>query len=85
MIKKLRRRIILVNMLLVGIVILLIFTVVCVNSYSNSVHELERGLTMVAEKEGFKGNQFGENACADTKQRRKSPEQYDWQARRRQY
>ena len=41
MIKKLRRRIILVNMLLVGIVILMIFAVVCVNSYSNSVRELE--------------------------------------------
>ena len=53
MIKKLRRRIILVNMLLVGIVILLIFAVVCVNSYSNSVRELERGLSMVTEKEGI--------------------------------
>ena len=43
MIKKLRRRIILVNMLLVGIVILMIFAVVCVNSYSNAEQELERG------------------------------------------
>ena len=58
MIKKLRRRIILVNMLLVGIVILMIFTVVCVNSYSNSVHELERGLSMVAEKQGMGENRF---------------------------
>lgn len=49
MIKKLRRRIILVNMLLIGIVILMIFTVVCVNSYSNSVRELERGLSHVIE------------------------------------
>ena len=73
MIKKLRRRIILVNMLLVGIVILLIFTVVCVNSYSNSVHELERGLTMVAEKEGFKGNQFGENAPVQIQNNAENP------------
>ena len=48
-------------MLLVGIVILLIFTVVCVNSYSNSVHELERGLSMVAEKEGMGENRFDGN------------------------
>ena len=74
MIKKLRRRIILVNMLLVGIVILLIFTVVCVNSYSNSVHELERGLTMVAEKEGFKGNQFGENAPVQIQNNAENPQ-----------
>ena len=53
MIKKLRRRIILVNMLLVGIVILMIFTVVCVNSYSNSVQELERGLSHVIEDRSF--------------------------------
>ena len=53
MIKKLRRRIILVNMLLVGIVILLIFAIVCVNSYSNAEHELERGLSRVAENQGF--------------------------------
>ena len=53
MIKKLRRRIILVNMLLVGIVILMIFAVVCVNSYSNAEHELERGLSRVAENQGF--------------------------------
>ena len=53
MIKKLRRRIILVNMLLVGIVILMIFAVVCVNSYSNAEQELERGLSRVAENQGF--------------------------------
>lgn len=56
MIKKLRRRIILVNMLLVGIVILMIFAVVCVNSYSNSVRELERGLSHVADNQGFGGD-----------------------------
>ena len=40
-------------MLLVGIVILMIFAVVCVNSYSNAEHELERGLSRVAENQGF--------------------------------
>ena len=48
-------------MLLVGIVILMIFAVVCINSYSNSVHELERGLSMVAEKEGMGENRFDGN------------------------
>ena len=43
-------------MLLVGIVILMIFAVVCVNSYSNSVRELERGLSHVADNQGFGGD-----------------------------
>ena len=50
MIKRLRRHIILVNMILVGIVIMLIFSVVCVNSYSTANGELERGLNQVIEK-----------------------------------
>lgn len=57
MIKKLRRRIILVNMLLVGIVILMIFTVMSVNSFSNSVHELERGLSQLIDR----NNSFNKN------------------------
>ena len=47
MIKKLRARIIIINMTLMGIVILAIFTTVCVNSYSSSVNNLERGLNQV--------------------------------------
>lgn len=50
MIKRLRKNIILVNMLLVGTVILLIFTAVCINSYSSAKTELERSLNMIAEK-----------------------------------
>lgn len=50
MIKRLRKNIILVNMLLVGTVILLIFTAVCVNSYTSAKMGLERSLNMVAEK-----------------------------------
>ena len=50
MIKRLRKNIILVNMLLVGTVILLIFTAVCVNSYTSAKMGLERPLNMVAEK-----------------------------------
>lgn len=59
MIRKLRRRIIFVNMLLVGIVILMIFTVMSVNSYSSSVHELERGLNQIIERNNSFG--MGEN------------------------
>lgn len=61
MIKKLRRRIIMVNMLLVGIVILMIFAVVCINSYSNSVHELERGLNHVIESQSYGDEPFDKN------------------------
>lgn len=50
MIKRLRKNIILVNMLLVGTVILLIFTAVCINSYSSAKTGLERSLNMIAEK-----------------------------------
>ncbi len=49
MINRLKRHIITVNMLLVGIVILMIMTAVCLNSYSRSVSELERGLERVTE------------------------------------
>ncbi|MGN0490836.1 sensor histidine kinase [Ruminococcus sp.] len=50
MIKRLRKNIILVNMLLVGTVILLIFTAVCVNNYSSAKTELERSLNIIAER-----------------------------------
>lgn len=50
MIKRLRKNIILVNMLLVGTVILLIFTAICINSYSIATRELELGLTQVIER-----------------------------------
>ena len=49
MIKKLRARIILINMTLMGIVILSIFAAVCVNAYSNAANELERGLNQVVD------------------------------------
>ena len=50
MIKRLRKNIILVNMLLVGTVILLIFAAVCINSYSSAKTGLERSLNMIAER-----------------------------------
>ena len=50
MIKRLRKNIILVNMLLVGTVILLIFAAVCINSYTIAIKELEIGLTQVLER-----------------------------------
>ncbi len=57
-IKTLRRHIIMVNMLLVGIVILMIFAVFCINSYSNSVHELERGLNHVIDNRNYGNEPF---------------------------
>ncbi len=76
MIKKLRRRIILINMLLVGIVILMIVTVVCVNSYSNSVHELERGLSQVIDRESKDdgGAPFEQNAPVQIKSTTDNPD-----------
>lgn len=52
MIKKLRRRIVLINMLLIGVVILAIFVTVIINNYSNSVDTMERGMNQVFEKDG---------------------------------
>lgn len=50
MIKQLRRRIIMTNMLLIGIVLLVIFAVVNVNSFLSARMELERGLTQVIDR-----------------------------------
>ena len=50
MINKLRRRIILINMALIGVVILGIFTTVNINNYSSSVHTMERGLSQLLDK-----------------------------------
>ena len=50
MIKKLRKNIILVNMLLMGTVIIAIFTVICVNTYVTSVDNLEHALNLVIER-----------------------------------
>lgn len=52
MINKLRRRIILINMALIGVVILGIFTAVNINNYSNSVMNMERGLNQILDKGG---------------------------------
>lgn len=50
MIRRLRKNIIIVNMLLVGTVILMIFAAVCINSYSSAKIELERSLNMISER-----------------------------------
>lgn len=52
MIKKLRRRIVMINMLLIGAVILTIIVIVNVNNYSNSVNMMERGMNQVFDKNG---------------------------------
>ena len=50
MIKRLRRRVITVNMLLVGTVILLVISAVCINNHTMKMNDLERGLNQVAER-----------------------------------
>ncbi len=50
MIKRLRKNIILVNMLLVGTVILLIISAVCVNNHIMTMRELEHGLNQVIDR-----------------------------------
>lgn len=50
MIRRLRKNIILVNMLFVGTVILFIFAAVCINSYVTSRNELERSLGQAVER-----------------------------------
>lgn len=57
MIKKLRRRIIMINMLLMGVVIAGIFIAVNINTYSNSVHTLERGMTQLMEQKLREGRE----------------------------
>ena len=52
MINKLRRRIILINLVLIGVLLAVIFIAVNINSYSNSVSMMERGMTMVLEQDG---------------------------------
>lgn len=52
MIKRLRKNIITVNMLLVGIVILSIFVVVCYNSYNTAYFNLEHGMSEILKKDG---------------------------------
>lgn len=51
MIKKLRKNIILINILFVGIVILAIFAAVCINNYSTSINDLEHGLEQAIDRE----------------------------------
>ncbi len=50
MIKRLRWRIALINMGLIGIVLIGIFTTLCINSFSNSYSELEHGMDRVIER-----------------------------------
>ncbi|MBU5462077.1 sensor histidine kinase [Lachnoclostridium sp. MSJ-17] len=50
MIKKLRWRIALINLGLIGIVLIGIFTAVCINNFSNSYNELEHGLNRVIDR-----------------------------------
>lgn len=57
MIKKLRRRIILINMLLMGVVILGLFTAVNINNYITSTRNFEHGLDRLLNDKGAGGFQ----------------------------
>lgn len=61
MINRLRRHFIFVNMLLVGIVILMIVSVVCVNSYSTALGDLEHGLNRIVDNSGRNEERFDPN------------------------
>lgn len=58
MIKRLRRIIIFVNMLLVGTVIVMIFSAVCINNYSSGINSLEHGLNQVLDRRIDNNNDF---------------------------
>ena len=59
MIKKLRRQIILINMLLVGVLLIGVFTALCVNSFKSSAEQLEHGLNRALDVEIKDGMPFG--------------------------
>ena len=46
MLTKLKRKFILINMILVGVVLVTVFTVVCVNTYKNQMDHLDGSLSM---------------------------------------
>ena len=50
MLKKLKRKFVIINMCLVGIVLLTVFTVVCVNAYNQALSEVDGALMMALEK-----------------------------------
>ncbi len=52
MLKKLKHKFILINMLLVGVVILSIFTAVCILTYRSEKNEVERALEQVVSMKG---------------------------------
>lgn len=58
MIKKLRRQIILINMILVGVLLIGVFATLCINSYRNSLDQLERGVSHVLELNSGGHNRF---------------------------
>ena len=53
MLKKLRRKIILINMILVGIVLLALFSIVCVNTYQQQYDRVDRSLSDALNKPVF--------------------------------
>jgi len=49
MLKKLKRKFVMINMCLVGMVLLTVFTVVCINSYQNALEEVNVALNMAID------------------------------------
>lgn len=56
MLKKLRRKFILINMLLVGAVLLCVFVAVCTSSYQSLTSDVSRSLQMAVELPGGRGD-----------------------------
>ena len=76
--RKLRWRIALINMGLIGIVLIGIFTTLCINSFSNSYSELEHGMDRVIERnakeKGFvRGAKKSETAAENAEPANETP------------
>ncbi len=65
-----RWRIALINMGLIGIVLIGIFTTVCINNFSNSYNELEHGMDRVVERNG---KEMGFEPATDDSGKREMP------------
>lgn len=65
MLKKLRRKIILINMILVGIVLLGLLSVVCINTYHQQYSRVDNSLRDALNKPAFDGDSFFGNDDSD--------------------
>ena len=61
MLKKLRRKIVLINMILVGIVLLALFSIVCVNTYHQQYDRVERSLNGALNNNTFDSGTYSDS------------------------